>query len=295
MGLQSTPATALPSAGSALMHATQRLLSADALEQPSPPMRSFELLGVPITVQSLQSAIELVACWAAGKARTRLVTFTNVHMLTEGHARPAFRAMLRQTDLNCPDGMPLVWVGKLLGGDVSRVCGPEFFEQFFASTARDGLRHFFYGGNEGVAARVAAELTERYPDLQVAGVCSPPFRALSAQEDAAMVAMINNANADLVWVCLGCPKQETWIFEHRDKLKPCVLLAVGMVFDILVGEKRRAPQLFCDHGLEWLYRLLKEPGRLGSRYFKSNGTFVYLLLAGLSKSALRRLTFQRAL
>ena len=245
--------------------------------------RTLNIFGVPVKSYDLRETTSLVASWASMKETTRLVSFTNVHMVTESHHRPAFRDQLCAMDLNCLDGMPLVWLAKLSARRVTRVCGPDFFEEFFAGTAGDGLRHFFYGGNEGVAEKVATELTRRYPALQVAGFATPPFRPLTEDEDASVVEMINNSGADVVWVSLGCPKQEAWMYEHRSKLKPCVLLAVGMAFDIIVGEKQRAPEMLRKAGLEWFYRLVKEPRRLGTRYIKSNLTFLLLLLAGLPR------------
>ena len=187
----------------------------------------LDLLGVPVRIGNLEQTTSLVTDWAHQKTETRLVTFTNVHMLTESHYLPGFRSQLCQMDLNCMDGMPLVWLGRLAGKHVTRVCGPEFFEEFFASTTNDSLRHFFYGGKEGVAEKVAAEFTCRYPGLQVAGCAAPPFRSLTFEEDALTVKKINDSGADIVWVSLGCPKQEMWLHEHRSKLRPCVLLAVG--------------------------------------------------------------------
>ena len=245
----------------------------------------LNLLGVPIRTFTLEETTRLVAGWARLKSETRLVTFTNVHMLTEGHHNPSFRKQLREMDLNCPDGMPLVWLGKLAGRGMTRVCGPEFFEEFFASTADLQLRHFFYGGKPGVAEKVAAELQNRFPEMQVAGVAAPPFRQLTPEEDAAFVETINRSGADIVWVSLGCPKQEMWMYEHREKLNPCVLLAVGMAFDLLIGERQRAPEALRNSGFEWLYRLLKEPRRLGGRYLKSNATFLFLLGVGLMRKA----------
>jgi N-acetylglucosaminyldiphosphoundecaprenol N-acetyl-beta-D-mannosaminyltransferase len=275
---------AAPSTASSLLSAasSKRLNPLTVCEpladnQYSAGQRSMRLMGVPIEPFSLQEATSLVAGWARGKTATRLVTFTNVHMLTESHHHPKFRSQLCEMDLNCPDGMPLVWLAKASGRRISRVCGPEFFEEFFASTADQNLRHFFYGGNEGVAGKVAAELKLRHPALQLAGFATPPFRPLTEDEDARMVEAINDSGADVVWVSLGCPKQENWMHEHRSKLKPCVVLAVGMAFDILVGEKQRAPEILRNAGLEWLYRLMKEPRRLGSRYIKSNLTFLFLL------------------
>jgi N-acetylglucosaminyldiphosphoundecaprenol N-acetyl-beta-D-mannosaminyltransferase len=152
---------------------------------------------------------------------------------------------------------------------------------FCANESHASLRHFFYGGKDGVAERLIAKLTIQNPSLQIAGCHAPPFRAISSEEDTAIVNRINDSGADIVWVSLGCPKQEIWIHEHRDKLHAPVLIAVGLAFDIIAGDKTRAPKFLRDAGLEWLYRLLQEPERLGSRYLKSNSLFLYMLFRSI--------------
>jgi N-acetylglucosaminyldiphosphoundecaprenol N-acetyl-beta-D-mannosaminyltransferase len=239
--------------------------------------RSFEAFEIRISVRSFAESINQVERWASEKTRTRLVTFTNVHMLTEGYRSPTFHMIHGKMDLNCPDGMPLVWLGRLHGKQVTRVCGPEFMLAFCANAAHGSLRHFFYGGKDGIAERLIDKLKIQNPLLQVAGYYAPPFRAISSEEDTLIVNQINDSGADIVWVSLGCPKQEIWIHEHRDKLHAPVLIAVGLAFDIIAGEKTRAPKFLRDVGLEWLYRLMQEPARLGNRYLKSNSLFLYML------------------
>jgi N-acetylglucosaminyldiphosphoundecaprenol N-acetyl-beta-D-mannosaminyltransferase len=181
-------------------------------------------------------------------------------------------------DMNCPDGMPLVWLGKMKGNSVSRVCGPEFMPAFCAASASKGYRHFFYGGREGVAEKVAAQLKKESPDLQIAGTFCPPFRELSAEEDLAIVRRINESGADIVWVCLGCPKQEYWISDHQSRLKAGLLLSVGMAFDTISKERQRAHPILRAIGLEWLYRVISEPRRMVGRYYRSNSLFLRLLV-----------------
>jgi N-acetylglucosaminyldiphosphoundecaprenol N-acetyl-beta-D-mannosaminyltransferase len=140
------------------------------------------------------------------------------------------------------------------------------------------LRHFFYGGAEEVAAKAARMLQRKNPGVQIAGVYSPPFRPLTIEEKQDIVDTINASRADVVWVCLGCPKQEAWIDEFRKKLDVPVLLAVGMAVDIIAGTKKRAPKIMRAFGLEWLYRLCQEPRRLWRRYLIYNSIFLYRLL-----------------
>ena len=238
-------------------------------------VQTFRILNTPIGVLTMPQAIRMVTQWLKDEGRCRLVTFANVHMLVESRLKPDFGDILRQTDLNCPDGKPLSWIGKaLFGGQISQVAGPDFMSLFCEQTAGNGCRHFLYGGGEGLAEKTAQQLIFRYPGIQIAGLYTPPFMQLSQQEDEQVCAQINASGADVVWVCLGCPKQEKWILEHRDLLNAKVMLAVGQAFDILAGTKARAPKLFRRFGLEWAYRLIQEPGRLWKRYLITNVLFI---------------------
>jgi N-acetylglucosaminyldiphosphoundecaprenol N-acetyl-beta-D-mannosaminyltransferase len=153
---------------------------------------------------------------------------------------------------------------------------------FCEESAGRGYRHFFYGGEPGVAERLAESLKTRFPGLKVVGTCSPPFRPLSANEDAEMVEMINRAKPDVLWVGLGAPKQERWMHEHKGRLRVPVLVGVGAAFDMLSGRRKQAPRLLREHGLEWFFRLLQEPRRLWRRYLVYGSKFIaYLLLESL--------------
>jgi len=239
---------------------------------------SFSVLGVPIATTSPTQAVAKVSEWLQTGTGVKLVTFANVHMLTEARRSPSFLQTLRSMDMNCPDGMPLVWLGRRKTGWIRRVSGPDFMPTFCSSSASGGYRHFFYGGSEGVAEKVAVTLKKVNPDLQVAGWFSPPFAPMSKEEDAAAIQFVNKSGVDILWVCLGCPKQEKWMADHRDRLNARVVLAVGMAFDIVAGQKDRAPLRMQTMGLEWLFRLMTEPRRLLGRYLKTNTLFALALL-----------------
>jgi N-acetylglucosaminyldiphosphoundecaprenol N-acetyl-beta-D-mannosaminyltransferase len=240
----------------------------------------FHLLGVPVAATNMQTAICQVRTWIECGDRGRMVTFSTVHMLVEGVRNPGFFEVLQKADMNCPDGKPLAWYGRHKAGRiVEQVCGPEFLPAFCEATADKNLRHFFYGGADGVAAKAAAILKKRNPGLQIAGIYSPPFRSLTVEEKDQVVVAINASRPDVLWVCLGCPKQEMWIDEFRHKLDVPVLLAVGQALDILAGVKDRAPSILRNMGLEWLYRLCQEPRRLWRRYLVYNSIFLYRLVA----------------
>lgn len=233
------------------------------------------VLDVPIAVLDMESAMERVNGWISRGTRAHLVTFVNAHMAVEAQLRPEFRASLQAMDMNCPDGAPIFWLARReTGARVSKIAGPEFMPLFCEQSVALGHRHFLYGGTEGVAAEACAALERMYPGIQIAGHHCPPFRPLVDHEKAEVVREINASGADVVWVCLGCPKQEQWMAEMRDVLQAKALLAVGQAFDILAGRTQRAPALLRDHGGEWLYRLVKEPRRLWKRYLVTNLLFV---------------------
>lgn len=231
----------------------------------------------------MQSVIRLVHSWIKRGDKGRMVTFSNVHMLVEGIRDPKFLGLLQKSDLNCADGMPLVWYGRRkTRKKLQRVCGPEFLPAFCAASEDLNLRHFFYGGGEGVAIKAVEELRQLHPSMQIAGTYTPPFRPLMPEEDEEVVRIINASKPDVVWVSLGCPKQEIWIDEHRDKLNVPVLLAVGLAVDIMAGTKKRAPYILRGMGLEWFYRLCQEPRRLWGRYLVYNSIFLYHLAIQLT-------------
>ena len=245
---------------------------------PAVEPRSRDVLGVPVSSLTMQEAISTVNYWVEEAALTRLVTFTNVHMIVEAHVRPRFGSLLRSMDMNCPDGAPIFWLARREHPDAEKVSGPDFMPLFCEQSVRFGYRHFFYGGGPDVARDAANALLSRYPGLQIAGHLSPPFRDLNAEETDAVIQRMNESGADLVWVCLGCPKQETWINEHRQRLNAKVVLAVGQAFDIVAGRTSRAPAVLRNSGLEWVYRLCKEPSRLWKRYLVTNALFSLLLI-----------------
>jgi N-acetylglucosaminyldiphosphoundecaprenol N-acetyl-beta-D-mannosaminyltransferase len=248
-------------------------------EMENSEFRQFQLLGVPVAATNMASAIRTVCSWIERGDRGRMVTFSTVHMLVEGIKNPGYFKVLQKSDMNCPDGMPLVWYGRRKTGTrVEQVCGPDFLPAFCRATAEMGLRHFLYGGAEGVAEKAAIMLQRKSPGAQIAGVYSPPFRPLTAEEKEEIVRTINASRPDVLWVCLGCPKQEIWIDEFKDRLDVPVLLAVGLAVDILAGTKGRAPFVMRTLGLEWLYRLCQEPRRLWRRYLVYNSIFLYRLL-----------------
>lgn len=259
-----------------LEHADLHLALAQAAPDSIFP-ETHPVLGVPVGVTTLQRTVDLVNHWIAVGTRTRLVTFTNVHMVVEAQLRPEFHELLSRTDLNCPDGAPVFWLVRLQDAAAEKISGPDFMPLFCEQSVALGHRHFLYGGAPGVPEQAAETLRTRYPGIRIAGQHAPPFRDLTAQEAEETVAMINRSGADVVWVSLGCPRQEWWLHEFGPKLNAKVVLAVGQATDILAGARSRCPTLMSTLGLEWAYRLTKDPRRLWKRYFVTNSLFLLLL------------------
>lgn len=239
----------------------------------------FHVLGVRIAAVQIPHVIAHIESSILQRASCRYIAVTDMHSLMEAQHRAHFKTILNSAGLAVPDGFPLVWLGRRKGFPLRRrVYGPELMESFCRATAAKGYRHFFYGGAPGVAEALAVRFAARFPGLQAAGFFCPPFRPQTPHEDAATVAMINASRADVVWVGLGAPKQERWMFEHRSALNVPVLIGVGAAFDFHTGRVAQAPLWMRDRGLEWLFRLSCEPRRLWRRYLIHGSQFVGLVL-----------------
>lgn len=238
----------------------------------------LDVLGTGISAINLAEAVETIAGWVEHGER-RYVCVANVHSVMESYRDPALREVMNGSGLTTPDGMPLVWLLKRAGHrSATRVYGPDLMLDVCGASVAAKHRHFFLGGAPGVAETMADRLGARFPGLEVAGMLSPPYRRLTVEEDEALVRTVNEANADIVWVGLGAPKQELWMAEHRDRLDAAVLVGVGAAFDFHAGAVRQAPAYLQRAGLEWAYRLLKEPRRLWYRYLVYNPWFVLLVV-----------------
>jgi N-acetylglucosaminyldiphosphoundecaprenol N-acetyl-beta-D-mannosaminyltransferase len=232
------------------------------------------VLGVGVSAIDIPTAVATIDRWIAAGAK-EYVTVTGVHGVMESQRDEALRHIHNRAGMVTPDGMPLVWMNKLQGNKhVTRVYGPDLMLAVCAQSVEKGHRHFFYGGAEGVPELLSQKLTARFPGLHTAGCYSPPFRALTTQEEADVIRMIDDAGTDIVWVGLSTPKQERWMAAFRDRLQAPVLIGVGAAFDFHAGLKQQAPLWMQRNGLEWFYRLLSEPRRLGRRYLVNNPLFL---------------------
>lgn len=240
---------------------------------------SYSVLGVRVDALQIPGVIEHMEEWIALRRSPSYIAVADMHCLMNARHSAGFREILQSATLTVPDGFPLVWLGRRKGFVLPRrVYGPELMASFCESTSARGYRHFFYGGAPGVADDLAARFAKRYPGLQIAGTHTPPFRPLTPEEDKAEVSRINSSHADVLWVGLGAPKQERWMFEHQPKLNVPVLVGVGAAFDFHTGRVTQAPRWMREHGFEWLFRLSQEPSRLWRRYLIYGPEFVALVL-----------------
>jgi len=226
---------------------------------------SFRVLGVSVDAVQIPDAIAEMERWIREGRAGCYIAVTGMHGITVSRQDPRFREILNQADLVVPDGMPLVWLARWHHYPLRhRVPGSELMATFCRETG-PRYRHFFYGGAPGVADNLAKILVERY-GIVVAGTYCPPFRPLREDEEKEVAFQVHAAAPDILWVGLSTPKQEQWMYEHRDKLRIPVMLGVGAAFDFNSGRVRRAPAWMGELGLEWFFRLVVDPRRLWRRY-----------------------------
>lgn len=244
------------------------------------------VLGVGISATTVARTVAAVEDWIAG-GEHRYVCVTGVHGVLECQRDPQLQHIHNASGLTVPDGMPMVWLSHLAGRrEVERVYGPDLMLALCERAAARGYSLFLYGGAPGVADDLASSLTRRFPGLRIAGTHSPPFRVLTAGEEQALAERFAALRPDITFVGLGTPKQECWMAAHVGRLETRVMIGVGAAFDFHTGRVQQAPIWMRRSGLEWLYRLTREPRRLWRRYVLGNPRFVVLIalqLAGLRR------------
>lgn len=229
------------------------------------------VLGATIDALSWAATTDRLLAWARAH-ESRYVTVCNVHVVVTASRDPAYREVINGSDMATPDGAPVAWMLRRQGyRGQPRINGPDLMWVLCGKAAAEGIGVYCYGSGEETLARLEARLRAAFPTLRIVTE-SPPFRELTAAEDAAAVARINDSGAGLVFVGLGCPKQERWMAAHRGHIN-AVMVGVGAAFDIHAGDVRRAPRWMRDNGLEWLHRLAAEPRRLWRRYLVTNTLF----------------------
>lgn len=237
----------------------------------SPPAAApmFRVLGVKVHALQTPEAVRIMLGWLAEQPRRyRYVSSTNLHNIARAGESAAYAEVMENCDLSLPDGVPLLWCGRKRGYSLPERCGIEevMVALFERSNQGEDLRHYFYGNTPEVLAELRTALAKKWPKLSVAGMKSPPFRPLTPEELKADLEDIRASRPDFLWVSLGCPRQETWLYEHRHELGGLVGGGSGAVFDFLAGQKPKAPGIVQKAGMEWLLRLASEPKRLWRRY-----------------------------
>ena len=244
------------------------------------------VLGVGVSVINLDTAAAAIDRALASRTKG-YVCVTGVHGVSEAQSDAGFRDILNGAFLNTPDGMPMVWMGRLRGfATIDRVYGPDLMLRLCELAQERGYSQFFYGGAPGVADELKARLQARFPGLRIVGTYCPPFRPLTPAEEGELAEQVRAARPDIFWVGLSTPKQEKFLASHWQALDATLFFGVGAAFDFHAGRVRQAPRWVQRSGLEWLFRLGCEPGRLWKRYLKNNPLFVFR--AALQLSGLRR-------
>lgn len=237
------------------------------------------VLGVGVSAIHLSQAVSLILRGIEHDERG-YIPVTGVHGVMEAQRDPEFRRILNDAWLVTPDGMPMFWVGRLQGHrEMDRVYGPDLMLDLFAATRDGAVRHFFYGGGPGVAEDLKAALEERFPGVCVCGTYTPPFRPLTAAEEAELSSQVEAARPHIVWVGLSTPKQERFMAATSGKWPVNFMIGVGAAFDFHTGRVAQAPRWMQRSGLEWFFRLTREPRRLWRRYLINNPIFVVKMTA----------------
>ena len=237
---------------------------------------SAELFGISIHALSWAQAESIIMQWTQ-EPRSHVVCACNVHSVISAKADPELTKALKSADMRIPDGAPLAWLMRKIGWpDQQRINGPDLMWKLLSAAERLQISVFLLGSTESTLNHLEKKLRIAFPKLPLAGQLSPPFRALTAKEDDELITIISDSGARLLFVGLGCPKQEKWMATHRQRL-PMVMIGVGAAFDYHAGTLARAPIRWQRAGLEWLYRLAMEPKRLGCRYLVTNTLFLLAL------------------
>lgn len=237
----------------------------------------LQLLSLEMNTGPYQNFVDEI-CLLAQIPLSSYVCVANAHMVVEAHRSPAFAQVVNNANLVTPDGMPLCKsIHLLYGQKQDRVAGMDLLPDLLVKAEQKHLSVFFYGGSRQMMEQTAAYISKHYPALKLAGLYSPPYRELTPDEEDAAVNMINNSGASLVFVALGCPKQEKWMAAMQGRVQSC-MVGIGGALPVMLGLQKRAPKWMQRASLEWLYRLSQEPRRLFKRYAITNNIFLWMLL-----------------
>jgi len=246
----------------------------------------FYVLGVKVSLVNMRMALSAIRQWILDKT-SAYVCVAGVHGVMECQRDKRLMEIFNRAGMVTPDGMPLVWLGKLKGHSfMDRVYGPDLLLAVCKDSIETGYKHFFFGGTQENNKKLVDSLCAQFHGIKIVGAFAPPFRASTPEEDEDIIRKINNSGADIVWVGLSTPKQEYWMASHTGKLNAKILIGIGAAFDFVSGIKKQAPYWMQRSGLEWFYRLITEPKRLWKRYLINNPVFLWLVF--LESLGLRR-------
>ncbi len=238
----------------------------------------IRILGSPVSAVSMDQSVEAVMR-ALELRQKGYVCLAGIQTLTEAYEHADFREILEKAFLVTPDGMPLVWLGKLLGQrHMTRVYGPDLMLKVCERSVGSGHTHFLYGGHPGVAEDLKTALERRFPGIRIVGTYCPPFRPLNGEEERALLNQVAEAKPDVVWVGVGTPKQDRFMRDYLHRMDTTLMFGVGAAFDFHTGRVKQAPGWMQRSGLEWFFRVCCEPRRLAGRYFRNNPLFVWRLI-----------------
>ncbi len=239
-------------------------------------MKTFRVFDLAFVSGSISEVVQRIAQWI-DTDKHAYICVTGAHGVVEASGKPLVKTAHKEATLIVPDGMPLVWIGRLLGAkNTQRIYGPDLFLALCRRAQEEKWSIFLYGSSPHVLKKLTSELIRRFPLLRVAGRLAPPFRLLSKAEDEKFIDSINATKAQIVFVGLSTPKQEIWMYEHRSRLNVNVLIGVGAAFDFVARTKKQAPRFIQQSGFEWLFRFLQEPRRLWRRALVVNARFLIL-------------------
>ena len=241
-----------------------------------------QLISINITLGKYKSFVDKIISLSKSKI-SAYVCVANVHMLVECSKDKAYGTLVNNADIITPDGMPLAKSLKLVYGiDQDRVAGMNLLPDLLLESEKQGLSVFFYGGDDVLIEKTKLHISSKYPSLKVSGYYSPPFRSLTNDEEDAIISLINKSAPNLLFVALGCPKQEIWMASMKNRLDTC-MIGIGGALSVMIGLQKRAPEWMQRNSLEWFYRLAQEPNRLFKRYLFTNSWFVILLTKEICK------------
>jgi N-acetylglucosaminyldiphosphoundecaprenol N-acetyl-beta-D-mannosaminyltransferase len=252
------------------------------LSPASPERARVNILGVGVSALNMETALRETE-QLLDRGQQGYICVTGVHGIMEAQSDEGFRDILNRSFLTTPDGMPTVWLGRMQGfKDMSRVYGPDYMLGVCERSVTRGYRHFLYGGKPGVAEELRTALTRKFPGLQIVGTYTPPFRPLSTEEENDLRFQLEASQADVLWCGLSTPKQERFMAAYCHRMPVKLMVGVGAAFDLLSGNLSEAPNWMKNAGLQWFYRLMKEPGRLWRRYLLNNPRFTWLTFLQLT-------------